>query len=217
MAKKEPKKPKEFNKEEFTAQVNKHLGRLFHNQNVLNDDTKKARIDDAIEFYVERMGKTSSPTQIGAIIYSEYAINNYRGSVAKGISALWNSIYAAYKGIGALPLAFFMGLVVLVFTIASLALIAATIFAFILLAAGGLFYIFIGFVGLSVHVATSLAFTGIGLIIAGVVLLFINYAKLFVTKSLKLISIPIFALSICVRQYARSKRVKYTQNDRALA
>ena len=196
-----------FDRDSFVRETDKSLGRLFHNKGVLTQDEEKNRIDNAVQFYADKMGEKSSPTQIAAIIYSEYAINHFQGSVARGYSALWNSVHAAFRGLLAFLIAVVVGVVATVFVLLCVALLLFSAVALIAVAVIGAFYLLIGFMGITANAASAMAFGGVGLIAAGVFLVFTKpFLRLF-KRSGKYISIPIFALSICVRQYARSKRI----------
>jgi len=203
-------KNKEFDKEGFLRRTNHAVERLFKSSRVLNVESEKARINNAVEFYIDKMGTVSSPTQVSSIVYSEYAIKHFKGSVAKGYSALWNSVYSAFRGGVAFPIAVVVGTVVSVFVLVCIALLALLVIVLAMLAGGGLLYLFAGVIGLPANTASAMAFAGVGLMALGAFLFFVNPAKKLFKASNRFVSIPIFALSICVRQYARSKRVHLT-------
>jgi len=204
-------KNKHFDGEAFITETNKNLKRLFFKMDVLNNEAKKAQIDAAVQFYAGKMGDVSSPAQIASIIYSEYAIKHFKGSVLKGYSALWSSARSAFRGVAALPVVIAVTAVITPVVLASIAIILLTAVVFAVLAVGGLFYLFAGLVGLSVNTISAMAFVGVGLMALGTTLFFARPIKNLIKSCNYLISVPIFALSICVRQYSRSKRIHLTR------
>jgi hypothetical protein len=212
-----PKYKIKYDRTATEERVNRNLKRLFHNRGVLNNADGKAHVEASVKFYLDKFGERSNSTQIAAIIYSEHAIKHFRGSVAGGCSALWNSVYAAYRGIPAVITSLVVAGLAAVFIAACASVLLFISVLVVLFAAAGLLYVTAGVMGLGAHFASALAFTGVGLASLGVFLLFIKPIISLVRICNYYISIPIFALSICVRQIAREKRQRFTSGNEAVS
>lgn len=177
-------------KEEFLSQLRNRLKKL-----------PPEEVNDALEYYEEYLEEAGpeheletirawgNPRQVASQIMAQYAIKQMteEPSVHKGISSVWMIVLAIFASPIALPLAAALAVIVLALLICLLAVLLSLSAAAVSIVVSGLACFVVGLFLIAQSLPTCLLFTGVGLFLSGLGVIFSIFVARISIKSFRAI------------------------------